>query len=177
MARQSTHSSRRRDELQVVHPGAAAIDIGSRFHVVAIPPDRDPQPVRRFDTFTGDLHRLADWLADQRVVTIAMESTGVYWIPVYELLEERGFEVLLVNAREAKDVPGRKTDINDAQWLQRLHAYGLPTARQFSSGSRACKFACVTTPTGTVTGILCFSYPAHAEGVDGDEFTASSRCG
>lgn len=125
MARQSSRSPRQRDKLQVVHPDAAAIDIGSRFHVVAIPPDRDPQPVRRFDTFTGDLCRLADWLTEQKIVTIAMESTGVYWIPVYELLEERGFEVILANAREAKNVPGRKTDINDAQWLQRLHAYGL----------------------------------------------------
>ena len=125
MARQSSRSTRQREKLQVVHPNAAAIDIGSRFHVVAIPPDRDPQPVRRFDTFTGDLRRLADWLAEKNIVTIAMESTGVYWIPVYELLEERGFDVILVNAREAKNVPGRKTDINDAQWLQRLHSYGL----------------------------------------------------
>jgi len=125
MARHSSRSTRQRDKLQVVHPNAAAIDIGSRFHVVAIPSDRDPQPVRRFDTFTGDLRRLADWLAKKNIVTIAMESTGVYWIPVYELLEERGFDVILVNAREAKNVPGRKTDINDAQWLQRLHSYGL----------------------------------------------------
>lgn len=118
-------SSRQCDKLQVVHPDAAAIDIGSRFHVAAIPPDRDAAPVKCFETFTGDLCRLADWLAEQHITTVAMESTGVYWIPVYELLEERGFEVILANARDAKNVPGRKTDINDAQWLQRLHAYGL----------------------------------------------------
>ncbi|WP_143543366.1 IS110 family transposase, partial [Salinicola salarius] len=115
----------KKDALQVVHPHAAAIDVGSRFHVVAIPPDQDELPVRTFNTFTGDLCLLADWLGEKKVTTVAMESTGVYWIPVYELLEERGFDVVLVNARDAKNVPGRKTDINDAQWLQRLHAYGL----------------------------------------------------
>ena len=86
---------------------------------------RDPQPVRSFKSFTGDLHALADWLKAVGVTTIAMESTSVYWIPVFEILEARGFEVLLVNARNAKNVPGRKTDVNDAQWLQQLHEYGL----------------------------------------------------
>ncbi|MGJ7462083.1 IS110 family transposase [Halomonas sp. MA07-2] len=124
MARQPS-SRRRRSTLQVVHPDAAAIDIGARFHVVAIPPDRDPEPVRRFDSFTHDLQRLADWLVQQGITTVAMESTGIYWIPVFELLEERGLEVILANARDVKNVPGRKTDVNDAQWLQRLHAYGL----------------------------------------------------
>ncbi|WP_289104332.1 IS110 family transposase [uncultured Halomonas sp.] len=124
MARQSS-PHQRRSQLQVVHPDAAAIDIVARFHVVAIPPDRDPEPVRRFDSFTHDLERLADWLVQQRITTVAMESTGIYWIPVFEILEEHGLEALLVNARDVKNVPGRKTDINDAQWLQRLHAYGL----------------------------------------------------
>jgi transposase len=81
--------------------------------------------VRTFGTFTGDLQRLADWFERCGVRTVAMESTGVYWIPVYEILEQRGFEVVLVNARDAKHVPGRKTDVSDAQWLQRLHEYGL----------------------------------------------------
>ncbi|GHA88313.1 IS110 family RNA-guided transposase [Modicisalibacter luteus] len=121
----SRPSRSKKNALQVVHPHAAAIDVGSRFHVVAIPPDHDELPVRTFNTFTGDLCLLADWLGEKKVTTVAMESTGVYWIPVYELLEERGFDVILVNARDAKNVPGRKTDINDAQWLQRLHAYGL----------------------------------------------------
>ncbi len=125
MARPSSRRSRRHDRLQVVHPDAAAIDIGSRFHLVAIPPDRDPVPVRRFESFTEDLIRLADWLVETHITTVAMESTGVYWIPVFEILEERGLAVILANARDAKNVPGRKTDINDAQWLQRLHAYGL----------------------------------------------------
>jgi transposase len=112
-------------EFTPTHPHAAAIDIGSRMHVAAVPPDRDRDPVRSFGTCTGDLQQLADWFAHCGVRTIAMESTGVYWIPVYEILEQRGFEVVLVNARDAKHVPGRKTDVSDAQWLRRLHEYGL----------------------------------------------------
>jgi transposase len=79
----------------------------------------------RFNTFTDDLHRLADWFEQCGVKTVVMESTGVYWIPIYEILEQRGFAVSLVNARDAKHVSGRKTDVSDAQWLQRLHEYGL----------------------------------------------------
>jgi len=109
----------------VLHRHAAGVDIGATFHVVAVPPDADAEPVRTFRSFTGDLHRLADWLASVGITTIAMESTGVYWIPVFEILESRGFEVLLVNARSVKNVPGRKTDVNDAQWIQRLHEHGL----------------------------------------------------
>ena len=94
-------------------------------HVAAVGPDRDERPVRTFRTFTDDLDRLADWFTRCGIKTIAMESTGVYWIPVFEILEQRGFEVMVVNARDAKHVPGRKTDVSDAQWLQRLHEYGL----------------------------------------------------
>jgi len=117
--------SRRRRDMSPIHPHAAAIDIGARMHVAAVGPGRDAEPVRTFGTFTSDLHRLADWFARCGIRTVAMESTGVYWIPVYEILEQRGFEVLLVNARDAKHVPGRKTDVSDAEWLQRLHEYGL----------------------------------------------------
>lgn len=112
-------------DITLTHPDAAAIDIGARMHVAAVRPDRDTEPVRSFGTCTGDLQRLADWFEDCEVRTIAMESTGVYWIPAYEVLEQRGFEVILVNARDAKHVPGRKTDVSDAQWLRQLHAYGL----------------------------------------------------
>ena len=94
-------------------------------HVAAVGADRTAEPVRSFGTFTTDLHRLVDWFAECGVETVVMESTSVYWIPVFELLEARGFEVFLVNAREAKHVPGRKTDVSDAQWLQRLHSHGL----------------------------------------------------
>jgi transposase len=112
-------------QLSTINPDAAGVDIGSTFHVVAVPRDRDDQPVRTFRTFSSDLHQLADWLAQVGITTVAMESTGVYWIPVFEILEARGFSVLLVNARHVKHVPGRKTDVNDAQWLQQLHQYGL----------------------------------------------------
>ena len=117
--------SRSQRDLATIHPAAAAIDIGATMHVAAVGPDRDAEPVRTFQTFTDDLHRLADWFAGCGIKTIVMESTGVYWIPVFEILEQRGFEVMVVNARDAKHVPGRKTDVSDAEWLQRLHAYGL----------------------------------------------------
>ena len=114
------------DALQACHPHAAGIDIGEAEHWVAVPPGCDPQPVRRFGTFTVDLDALADWLIDCGVTTVAMESTGVYWIPLFELLEARGFQVLLIDPRQAKRAPGRpKTDRLDCQWLQRLHTYGL----------------------------------------------------
>src|SRR6516162_10827180 len=111
--------------MSMVHPNAAAIDVGATMHMAAVRPDRTPEPVRRFGTFTTDLHRLVDWFAECGVETVAMESTSVYWIPICELLDARGFAVFLVNARDAKHVPGRKTDVSDAQWLQRLHSYGL----------------------------------------------------
>ena len=118
-----TKRSRKSRGLFPVHPAAAAIDVGAALHVAAVGPDRDKEPVRTFRTFTDDLHRLADWFAQCGIRTIVMESTGVYWIPVFEILEQRGFEVMVVNARDAKHVPGRKTDVSDAQWLQRLHEY------------------------------------------------------
>src|SRR3954471_11350783 len=120
-----TKRSRKSRDFTTVNAAAAAIDIGATIHVAAVGPDRDKAPVRTFRTFTDDLHRLADWFAGCGVKTVVMESTGVYWIPVFEILEQRGFEVMVVNARDAKHVPGRKTDVSDAEWLQRLHAYGL----------------------------------------------------
>lgn len=125
----STSTTRRgrrgKRPLPLLHRHAAGIDVGSRFHVVAVPADRSPEPVRTFGSFTSDLHQLADWLQEVGVTTVAMESTSVYWIAVFEILEARGMEVLLVNAHHVKTVPGRKTDVNDAQWLQQLHSYGL----------------------------------------------------
>ena len=97
--------------LNVVHPHAAGIDEGNSAHYVAVRPDRDPDSVRRFECFTADLHRMADWLQQCGVTTVAMQSTGVYWIPLYEILDARGFEVYLVNARHTKNLPGRKTDV------------------------------------------------------------------
>lgn len=104
---------------------AAGIDVGNAAHYVAVPSDRDSEPVRKFDCFTADLHRLADWLTECGIETVVMESTGVYWIPLFQILEARGFDVKLVNARHVKNVPGRKTDIFDCQWLQKLHTFGL----------------------------------------------------
>ena len=118
-------SGKARAALSLMHPNAAGIDIGSASHYVAVPPDRDDEPVREFASFTADLHRLADWLAACGVDTVAMESTGVYWIPLFELLEARGFTVLLVNARHVKNVSGRKSDVLDCQWLQQLMSFGL----------------------------------------------------
>ena len=112
-------------KMPMVHPNAAAIDVGATMHMAAVRADRAPEPVRSFGTFTADLHRLVDWFTECGVETVVMESTSVYWIPIFELLDARGFTVFLVNARDAKHVPGRKTDVSDAQWLQRLHSFGL----------------------------------------------------
>jgi len=120
----STQDLKRRG-LPVIHDHAAGIDIGSRFHVVAVPADLAKEPVQTFQAFTADLERMANWLVNLGITTVAMESTGVYWIPVYEILEGIGPQVVLANARDARAVPGRKTDVNDAQWIQRLHACGL----------------------------------------------------
>jgi hypothetical protein len=111
--------------LQVIHPDAAGIDIGNEAHYVAVPSNRDSQPVRRFGCTTVELKNMAAWLKQCRIRTIAMQSTGVYWIAVYDILEEAGFEVYLANARETKNLPGRKTDVQESQWLMKLHTYGL----------------------------------------------------
>jgi len=113
--------------LEQLNLNAAGIDIGAEFHYVAVPNGRDPdgQDVRHFSTFTADLHNLADWLHQCKIDTIAMESTGVYWIPVFEILDSQGFDVRLVNPRNIKNAPGRKTDVLDCQWIQQLHTYGL----------------------------------------------------
>ena len=121
----STKPGQSRQVLTLTHPNAAGIDIGSASHFVAVPPDRDDEPVREFKSFTVDLNALADWLQACGIDTVAMESTGVYWIPLYELLDRRGFTVLLVNARHVKNVSGRKSDVLDCQWLQQLMTYGL----------------------------------------------------
>lgn len=111
--------------LEQVNLYAAGIDIGSSSHYAAVPHELDENCVREFSCFTGDLNHMADWLVKLGIQTVAMESTGVYWIPAYEILEERGLEVLLVNARHVKNVSGRKSDVQDCQWLQQLHTYGL----------------------------------------------------
>src|SRR5216117_299915 len=110
------------ESLKQINPNAAGVDVGASELYVCVPEDRDPRPVRVFQTFTSDLHEIAAWLKKCRVTSVAMESTGIYWIPLYELLEEAGFEVKLVNAREAKNMPGRKSDI---------HIFGFSGIDQF----------------------------------------------
>lgn len=112
-------------KLNPIHPNAAGIDIGSQNHWVCVPSGREAKCVRRFGCYTADLYGIADWLAECGVETVAMESTGIYWIPLFQILETRGFEVKLVNAHHVKTLPGRKTDVLDCQWLQQLHSYGL----------------------------------------------------
>jgi len=162
-------------QLATVHPLAAGIDVGATAHVVAVPSDCDERPVRTFRTFSGDLHRLALWLMDVGITTIAMESTGVYWVPVFEILETHGFEVLLVNARDVKNVPGRKTDVNDAQWLQQLHQHGLLRG-SFRSARWCCAAASILAPSRTAGRLRGSPYSTHAEGADADERSAPA-CG
>jgi transposase len=116
---------RSRPLIERVNPNAAGIDCGSGMHYVAVPRDRDLEPVRSFKTFTDDLERLADWLVRCGIKTVAMEATGVYWIPVFEIIESCGVEAVLVNAQHVKNVPGRKSDVSDSEWLQELHSVGL----------------------------------------------------
>src|SRR5712692_8931418 len=111
--------------LEVVHPDAAGIDIGNEAHYVAVPPNRDSQSVRRFGCTTGELKAMADWLKQCGICTVAMQSTGVYWIAVFDILESAGLEVYLVNSRDTKNLPGRKSDVQESQWLMKLHTYGL----------------------------------------------------
>ena len=152
----SLKSPKSQQALSLTHPNAAGIDIGSASHFVAVPPDRDDEPVREFPSFTADLNRLADWLEACGVDTVAMASTGVYWIPLYELLDARRFTVLLVNARHVKNVAGRKSDVLDCQWLQQLMSYGLlrwqrsvrPTACAHCARCRASARCCCATKPG-----------------------------
>ena len=112
-------------QLEQLNLNAAGIDVGATEHWVAVPADRDAQPVQRFGAFTADLYALAAWLRQCQIDTVVMESTGVYWIALFEVLEERGFDVKLVDPHAVRQVPGRKTDVQDGQWLQELHTSGL----------------------------------------------------
>lgn len=115
-------------DFQIVHPNAAGIDVASQMHYVAVPSSRAQPSVRKFGSFTQDLHDLAKWLKECQIDTVAMESTGIYWIQLYLILEEYEFEVFLVNARHIKNVSGRKSDVQDCQWIQQLHSFGLLNA-------------------------------------------------
>jgi len=114
--------------IKLLRPNAAGIDVGSQMHYVAVPSDRSEQCVKKYGSFTSEIHEMAKWLKQCNIDTIAMESTGIYWIQLYLLLEEYGFEVFLVNAHHIKNVSGRKSDVKDCQWIQELHSYGLLNA-------------------------------------------------
>lgn len=114
-----------KNEFHLVHANAAGIDIASDVHYVSVPADRDDLPVRHFGSFTEDLYEIARWLKQCRIDTVAMESTGIYWVQLYLILEDLGFDVFLVNARHIKNVTGRKSDVLDCQWIQQLHSFGL----------------------------------------------------
>jgi transposase len=148
--------------LSQINHNAAGIDIGADRHWVSVPVGRDEKNVRSFACFTSDLYAMADWLQHCGVDTVAMESTGVYWIPVFQVLESRGLEVKLVNAHHVKTVPGRKTDVLDCQWLQQLHTYGLLSGYQscchcFSDGctnsvSQSFGFGCLLSSNAVPDG-------------------------
>ena len=150
--------SQSRPALTITCPNAAGIDIGSASHFVAVPPDRDADPVREFPSFTVDLNALADWLKTCGVDTVAMESTGVYWIALFELLQSRGFTVLLVNARHVKNVSGRKSDVLDCQWLQQLMTYGL-----LRGAFRPADAVCVLRSLWRQRGMLLRSQGRHVQ--------------
>ena len=111
--------------LKIVHPNAGGVDVGNESHFAAVPADRDAQPVQEFGSWTADLHRMGKWLQSCRIDTVAVQATGVYWIPLYDILTEHGIRVVLVNAQHTKNVPGRKSDVQESQWLMKLHTYGL----------------------------------------------------
>jgi transposase len=111
--------------LEIVNRNVAGIDVGNESHYVAVPPGRDPQPVQEFGSWTADLERMADWLKACGIQTVVMQSTGVYWIALYDVLEARGFQMCLANARHTRNLPGRKSDVQESQWLLKLHTYGL----------------------------------------------------
>src|SRR5213080_2961975 len=137
--------------LEVIHPDAGGIDIGNESHYVAVPPSRDSQSVREFGCTTAELKAMAVWLKQCRIRTVAMQSTGVYWVAVYDILEQADLEVYLVNARDTKNLPGRKSDVQESQWLMKLHTYGL------------------------LRNSFRPAHPADAEGADADE-SAVGQC-
>ena len=159
---------RQLQDLACVHPNAAGLDIGSETIVAAVPSDRDEQSVRAFATFTPDLQALVTWLLECGITTVAMESTGVYWIAIYELLEQAGITCYLVNAQHVKTVPGRKSDWNDAQWLQRLHMLGLLQASFRPDVEIRC-LRLLARHRAELREASRTAYSAHAAGAQADE--------
>lgn len=139
MAKKGKKNTPTPENMPIIHPHAAGIDVGAEEPWVCVPADRDAQPIQKVSAFPCDLHRLAAWLKACGITTGAMESTGVYWIPLFQVLETRGFDVALVNARHVKNVPGRpQTDRFDCRWLHKLHTYGL-LAPSFRPSEDSCQ--------------------------------------
>src|SRR5271169_4030496 len=168
------------EDRPILEPNAAGIDIGAREIFVAVPPDRDEHPVRVFATFTEDLEKMAKWLVSCRVSTVAIESTGVYWIPPYDVLEQHGVKPCLVDARGMKNVPGRRTDWHECQWLQFLHSVGLLRAAFRPDGDVCAVRSLMRHRTGLVEmtsqhiqhTVACVP---HAQSSDANEFADPSR--
>ena len=168
MAPNGKKKTEKQKSLPFIEPNAAGIDIGANEIYVAVPEERDIRPVRKFATFTEDLHALADWLVACSIKTVAMESTGVYWIALFQILERRGLEVCLVNARHVKGVPGRKTDIQDCQWLQYLPHGGIAAGLLPARGSGLCASQYLAPSRQPAQGCLGPG-AAHAKGPHSNE--------
>jgi transposase len=165
---------RRGADLSVKHPDAAGIDVGARVHYVAVPEGRAEPSVRSFGAYTAQLEELVQWLKRCGITTVAMESTGVYWIALFQKLEEAGFEVLLVDARRAKHVPGRKSDVQDCRWLQQLHRYGL-LAPAFRPEDAICRLRTLQRHRKSLVECAAMWIGAPAKGAHGDEPALASR--
>jgi transposase len=150
-------------------PDAAGIDVGANEIWVAVAPDRTEEPIRRFGAFTGELKAIAQWLRDCGIRTVAMESTGVYWIPLYQLLADAILKVCLVNARHVKNVPGRKSDVRNCQWLQYLHSVGLLRA-SYRPDQAICATRSIYRYLAKSTHPGCSACPAHAGGSGSNEY-------
>jgi transposase len=162
-------------ELQVVHPRAAGIDVGNEEHWVAVPPELDPQhPVQSFGCFTQDLGEMGDWLVGLGIDTVALQSTGVYWIGLHDILAQRGIRVFVVNAADTKNLPGRKTDIQECQWLLRLHTYGLLKNSFRPGGGHSSDADVLAAEAAAYRGRLPV-HSAYAEGADPNE-RATGQC-
>ena len=166
--RRHRRTGRRRAQPEIVHPEAAGLDVGATAIYVAVRADRGSPAIRNFPTFTTDLHALADWLKECRVTTVAMESTGVYWIPVFQILEARGFEVVLVNARLVRSAPGRKSDVADCEWLRHLHSVGLLRG-SFRPPDEVCALRTLLRHRDTLVKAASRERAAYAEVLRSDE--------
>lgn len=166
----ASRKSQKESNFERINPHAAGIDIGSGEHWVCVPAERAEPHIRCFGCFTPDLMALAEWLIECQVETVAMEATGVYWIPLFQILEAKGLKVNLVNAHHVKTVPGRKSDVLDCQWLQKLHTFGLLSA-SFRPDNQVCVLRSYIRQRETLIKEAATHERADAESTDSDELT------